>query len=176
MKLIVGLGNPGERYKNTRHNAGFLFTDRLTGKSEIPVHTDKRSFAVVSHIMLFGQKIITAQATTFMNESGTGVSMVMEKYGIKNVSDVCIVHDDLDLSFGMYKIQQGKGPKIHNGITSVEEAVGKDFWRIRIGVDSRAQGTYVSGESYVLGNFTEEEKFQLNDVCNRIYTSAEFSL
>lgn len=174
MRLIVGLGNPGEKYKSTRHNAGNVFIDALVSKSE-SVHTDQKSFAVVSHIVLFDQKILVAKLTAFMNESGTGVRTIMEKYGIQNASHVCIVHDDLDLSLGMYKIQKSKGPKVHNGITSVEEAIGKDFWRIRIGVDNRAQDTYVKGESYVLNNFTEEEKSQLNDVCNRIYTSLEFT-
>lgn len=175
MKLIVGLGNPGEKYKNTRHNTGHIFVDMLVSKSENPERRDKRSFAIVSHIILLKEKILVAQLSTFMNESGKGVQMIMEKYGIQNASDVCIVHDDLDLSLGMYKMQLGKGPKVHNGITSVEEAIGKDFWRIRIGVDNRAQGMYVRGEAYVLSNFTEEEKFQLNDVYNRIYTSDEFA-
>ncbi|PJE62944.1 aminoacyl-tRNA hydrolase [Candidatus Roizmanbacteria bacterium CG10_big_fil_rev_8_21_14_0_10_39_6] len=158
MKVIIGLGNPGKQYVNTRHNAGSIFIDMLIGKSETPVQIEKKSFATITHITLFSKKILVAKPTTFMNESGKGVKMILSKYGIKDLADVCIAHDDLDLVLGNYKIQKGKGPKIHNGIKSVEEAIGKDFWRIRIGIDGRSNDSHIMGESYVLQEWDIHEK------------------
>jgi PTH1 family peptidyl-tRNA hydrolase len=116
MKLIVGLGNPGREYENTRHNVGAIFIDYLK-KKEIP------------------SGIILAKTDVFMNDSGTSVRKMVDYYKL-GLDFLCVVHDDLDIPLGSYKIQKGKGPKLHNGILSVENELGsEDFWRVRIGVD-----------------------------------------
>ena len=149
MKLIVGLGNPGERYKNTRHNAGFLVADELQ-KMKLPVG------------------VVVRKSDTFMNDSGSFVKKIVDKYK-PDLSDLYIIHDDLDIPLGSYKIQFGVGPKVHNGVNSVEIELGaKDFWRIRVGVDSRNPNDRTSGEEYVLQDFSEEEKKILDGIIEKI--------
>jgi len=175
MKAIIGLGNPGKKYVNTRHNAGYLLIDVLIHKCEGSVKTDVKPFAEISHVVLMSQKILVVRPTTFMNESGKAAKIVMDKYGIKDLNDICIVHDDLDLTLGNYKIQKGKGPKVHNGVASVESTIGKDFWRIRIGVDNRDPDSFVKGESYVLQAFSNEEKPILEVLYGKIIESFELT-
>jgi len=139
MRLIIGLGNPGEKYKNTRHNAGFLVADKLQ-KVKLPAGT------------------VLKKSDVFMNNSGDFVSRLSKRYD-SNPSDLFIIHDDLDIPLGSYKIQYGIGPKVHNGVNSIEVELGtKDFWRIRIGVDNRKSEDRIDGEEYVLQDFTEEER------------------
>ncbi len=138
MKLIVGLGNPGKEYERTRHNVGAIFVDYLK-KKEIP------------------QGIIAAKTDTFMNDSGLSVRKMVDYYKLE-LDKLCVVHDDLDIPLGSYKIQKGKGPKLHNGILSIEnELSSTDFWRIRVGVDARDNDNRIPGEKYVLEKFSEEE-------------------
>ncbi|KKS95806.1 MAG: Peptidyl-tRNA hydrolase [Microgenomates group bacterium GW2011_GWC1_43_13] len=149
MKLIIGLGNPGEKYKNTRHNAGFLVADKL---QEIKLPTG----------------VVVTKSGVFMNESGTKVLAQYTKYNIRNTG-LYIVHDDLDIPLGSYKIQYGIGPKVHNGINSIEAELGtKDFWRIRVGVDNRKSEDRTQGEEYVLQDFTEEERKIIDGVIEKI--------
>lgn len=139
MKLLVGLGNPGPKYQNTRHNVGFLFLDFLVKNN------------------LLNKQVKTLKPDTYMNHSGMAVAKELNFYKLKP-ADLIVVHDDLDLRLGEYKVQFGKGPKLHNGVESVEKVLGtKDFWRVRIGVDNRIPDNRVSGKSYVLQNFTPEE-------------------
>ena len=158
MKLIVGLGNPGEKYKNNRHNAGYLFVDALN-KSNLP------------------KGVIAKKSGIFMNSSGEMVSNLYTKYKIQS-TDLYVVHDDLDLHLGEYKIQFGVGPKLHYGIQSIDKALStKDYWRIRIGVDDRKQrepalAKATTGKEYVLQNFTEEEK----EIISRVIKEAAKSL
>lgn len=161
MKLIIGLGNPGDEYKLTRHNAGFLFVDYLYENNEVIKHWkfDKYSNAEISEVTLHDTRytlhVILAKPQTFMNRSGETVT----KMAIKNLlspADVYIAHDDLDIKLGEFKISLGKGPKLHNGISSIETIwKTKEFWRIRIGVENRT--VPISGETYVLSNFQKEE-------------------
>lgn len=139
MKLLVGLGNPGAKYEQTRHNVGFMFLDYLKQQHKL----DKQ--------------VQTLKPETYMNRSGIAVSRELSFYKLQP-ADLMVVHDDLDLKLGEFKIQFGKGPKLHNGIESIEHSIGsKEFWRVRVGVDNRVPDNRVSGESYVLQNFTPEE-------------------
>lgn len=156
MKLIVGLGNPGKEYQNTRHNAGYLFIEEFQ-KSK------------------FSKDFVVKKTDTFMNESGKFVKSQVYKYKL-DLSNLYIVHDDLDILLGNYKIQFGRGPKDHNGISSVDEKLGSNqYWHIRIGVDKRDPQNRVLGEEYVLQNFTDEEREILNktikEICKKLATS-----
>jgi len=139
MKLIIGLGNPGEEYVGTRHNTGFLVVDKLQ-KIDLPTG------------------VVVRKSDVFMNDSGSSVLAQCTKYKIQS-PDLYMIHDDLDIPLGSYKIQFGIGPKVHNGINSIETELGtKDFWRVRVGVDNRRPDDRTPGEEYVLQNFTDEER------------------
>lgn len=149
MKLIVGLGNPGQNYMNNRHNAGHLFIDFLN-----------------DHLIAPQAGIRLAKTDCFMNLSGRFVEKHLKRTSTLP-NDLFIAHDDLDIPLGSFKIQFASGPKIHNGIHSVEDELGTDeFWRIRLGVDSRPPGgpRTISGEDYVLSDFAADEREQLTAV------------
>ncbi|MCX6783620.1 MAG: aminoacyl-tRNA hydrolase [candidate division WWE3 bacterium] len=159
MKLIVGLGNPGNEYKNTRHNAGFMIVSALA--EGLAWNNDKGFKAEIADKGNWGDrgdKILLMRPQTFMNSSGEAVAAVAAFYKV-NISDILVIHDDLDVKLGEFKLQQGIGPKVHNGLLSIEEKLGtKDFWRLRVGVDARDNGQRdVPGEKYVLSDFTLEE-------------------
>src|SRR3989338_2231622 len=154
MKLIIGLGNPGEKYQNNRHNAGAMLTEFL--KMRPPISTDK-------------ERIIADTTGVYMNESGRVVKKLIDFYKILP-QNLYLVYDDLDIPLGSYKIVQGRGPRLHNGVESVKNALGtENFWHVRIGVEGRDRGRdRVSGKDYVLQNFTEEEKRRLKEVIGKI--------
>lgn len=158
MKCIVGLGNPGEKYKNNRHNIGQMFIDylieKLSKKGEPFV--EEKKLQVVSYKL---QDIVLAKPLTFMNLSGQAVKRLVTSYKLQVTSDLIVVHDDLDIPLGKFKIQKGVGPLLHNGLESIEKAIGtKEFLRIRIGVDNRPLENRIDGETYVLQNFLPEER------------------
>jgi len=149
MKLIIGLGNPRGEYQNTRHNAGFLVADELQ-KAKLLVD------------------VVVRKSDTFMNESGVFVKKLVDQYKL-DPSNLYIVHDDLDIPLGSYKIQFGTGPKDHNGVNSVEMELGtKDFWRVRVGIDNRKPGDRIPGEEYTLQDFTEEERKVLDESIKKL--------
>ncbi len=159
MKLIVGLGNPDEKFTANRHNAGFLFLDELAKKENLSFEKHSKLNAG----LVLTKSYILAKPTTFMNKSGIAVGKLISFYKI-NPNDLFIVHDDLDLRLGEYKLQFDHGPKEHFGITSIEESVKTPFWRLRLGIDNRDPINRMSGESYVLQDFTKEEKNTLKQV------------
>jgi len=163
MYLIVGLGNPGEDYEKTRHNAGFLFINKLAGKEKYEV--DRKMEAEV----LKKGDLILAKPYTFMNDSGRSVRKIVDYYKL-SIENVVIVHDDLDIAFGEYKIQKEKGPKVHNGIKSVEQYLGRvDFLRVRIGIDNRQPGvSYGTGADYVLSKMSKEELKEIDGTMDEV--------
>lgn len=151
-KLIIGLGNPGALYKSNRHNVGYMFIDKaLISKSKV----------------LNNLKV--QKTDTFMNESGRCVKKFVKSHEVQT-TNLYVVHDDLDIPLGKFKIQFGVGPKVHNGLDSVEQELGtKDFWRVRIGVDNRVSDNRIPGEQYVLQDFASEELEILNDLFPEIW-------
>lgn len=153
MKLIIGLGNPGGKYKNNRHNVGYMVVDKLKN-----LRTKK-----LKNLKIF-------KSRNFMNDSGSFVKKLLSKYHSIPVSDIYIVHDDLDLPLGTWKMQFAKGPKDNGGINSIEQVLDTNaFWRIRVGIDNRNPEARTSGEKYVLEDFTLDEKIILDKVVNEIY-------
>jgi len=155
MKAVVGIGNVGEKYADTRHNAGFMLLDKLSGKLE-------------------SKNVILAKSDTMMNSSGIAVLKLVKDHKLAP-QDLYVVHDDLDLRLGEYKIQLGKGPKVHNGVNSVEESLRtSDFWRVRVGVDNRDPENRTPGDKYVLEKFTLEEREilenTLEQICKKLAT------
>ena len=155
MKLLIGIGNPGNKYVNNRHNAGYYFVDYLLNK----LTSDPTSPSAT-----LGASDLILKTDCFMNQSGVFVKKILDKHQNIKLNDLYIVHDDLDIPFGKFKIDHATGPKLHNGIKSIEETLKtKDFWRIRIGVDNRKQ-VRLDGERYVLSDFTREELAIINKV------------
>ena len=154
MKILIGLGNPGEKYCKNRHNAGHLFIDFVKSHPEF-ISGSRNKFGMT------GKK-----TDCFMNVSGRFVKKQVKS---STLQDLYVVHDDLDIPLGKFKIQFGTGPKLHNGILSIEEELGtSEFWRIRIGVDNRGENK-IDGEAYSLQDFTEDEHKQLHIVFEKIY-------
>ena len=190
MKLIVGLGNVGEKYERTRHNVGFMVIDRLMSEGTWKKHGKKGFWTSQNDNDMGGVRLFKPK--TFMNESGRAVARLKNFYKI-DLGDLMVVHDDLDIRLGEYKIQKGVGPKVHNGVLSVEKELrSKEFWRVRVGVDGRrlqapARGGQAaesseqlfrktgselpfagSGEEYVLGRFRREEQEIIDEVIKKI--------
>jgi PTH1 family peptidyl-tRNA hydrolase len=162
MKLIIGLGNPGQEYTNTRHNAGFMFLDVLQKKYSLQSFTFNKKFnAEISEGFTDTQeKIILAKPQTFMNCSGRSVQSLIVFYKI-SPQDIIVVADDLDIEIGKYKISKDTRAAGHNGIQNIIDTIGtQDFTRIRIGVEKvggrKERGT-VLGDKFVLQNFTKDE-------------------
>lgn len=157
MKLIVGLGNPGEQYKHNRHNIGFVVAERVGELLDIDGWSvNKRFMGEVAE----RDKLILIKPNTFMNESGKAVSAISRFYKIKS-EDIYIIHDDLDIMLGSYKLQHGKAPKMHNGLLSVEQSLGTNkYWNVRVGVENReVRGNKgVPGVIYSLQDFSPDER------------------
>lgn len=147
MKLVVGLGNPGKRYEQTRHNVGFMVIDELIGKLTVSPHIEKKFASLVFYHHESQTCLVRPQ--TFMNRSGEAVGSVVGFYKVP-MDKLYVVHDDLDINLGEYKIQKGKGPKQHNGLQSIYAALGtKDFWHVRVGIENRGEILRLSGASPV---------------------------
>ncbi|MFZ3115119.1 MAG: aminoacyl-tRNA hydrolase [Syntrophales bacterium] len=158
MKLIVGLGNPGEQYRTSRHNLGFLVLDQLAGQYGISLQ--KRAFdAFLGKGRLGSGAIILAKPQTYMNLSGNAVQKLVEYFKI-DVENLIIIHDDLDLPFQTLRLKKGGGDGGHKGLASIIQHLGSsDFLRVRIGIGKPLRKTMV--ESYVLAPFSKDETIAL---------------
>lgn len=175
MKILAGLGNPDTVYTHNRHNVGFQFLDYFILNADtyypnriIRQKTFEQNKRFSAQIIRLYDDLILVKPQTYMNRSGISIRTIQNYYKM-STSDIIIAHDDLDIPFGKFKIQQAKGPKVHNGILSIEKELGSaNFWRIRIGVENRTPEHKISGNDYVLSNFTHEEKNCLNSIFEKI--------
>lgn len=159
--MFVGLGNADLKYTNTRHNVGFMVIDALNevfrGKYKRKPPNSSQKF-LQSVVLSYFPFAVLAKPMKYMNDSGVAVKRLVDEYKPK-MESLYIIHDDLDIPLGEYKISFGKGPKEHNGVKSVEEELGTNkFGRIRIGIENRDPDNKIKGEEYVLQDFTEDEK------------------
>ena len=162
MKLIIGLGNPGEKHKNNRHNIGFMVLDKLNDKGW------QKSKSGLLLYSWYQSSVELVKPQTFMNDSGVAVRYALNKHKVRT-ENLYVVHDDLDLPLGSWKMQFAKGPKDHRGINDIEQKLRtKLFTRIRVGVDRRSSEDRISGEDYVLRDFTKEERDVLDKVIDEI--------
>jgi len=152
-KLIVGLGNPGPQYSWTRHNAGFMVLDRLSRLTGIAV-TRKAFSGLSGDGNWAGQKVILLKPQTFMNLSGRSVAEALRFYKL-SLSDLIVIHDDLDIPFGKVRLKEGGGHGGHNGLRSLAQELGSpDYLRVRVGIGRPLHGDVAN---YVLANFSKEE-------------------
>ncbi len=160
MKLIIGLGNPGSNHHLTRHNAGFLCLDSLQKEwgCETFQH-DKKMSAEVSMGQVGKEKVLLVRPETFMNASGTAVSQLVHFYKLAP-EDIIVIHDDLDIASGTFKVTSSSRAAGHNGVSDVIEKLGtQDFFRVRLGIGrpTAHSGACMDSHNFVLQNFSSEE-------------------
>ncbi|QED23109.1 aminoacyl-tRNA hydrolase [Candidatus Deianiraea vastatrix] len=160
MFLVVGLGNPGNEYKNTRHNIGFIAIDKLVSKFSDGLLFSKFDGLLVKGRVL-GSDIIFLKPQTYMNLSGNCVQRVMQFYKIQS-DKIIVIHDDIDLKFGVTKMKFSGGNGGHNGLKSIDATVGSNYHRIRVGVGRPENKDMVS--SYVLSNFSASEIASVDEI------------
>lgn len=163
--LIVGLGNPGNEYKNTRHNVGFMAIDTIAPDEAV---WKKEKNALTTRTEIDGFKVIFAKPQTFMNNSGEAVAPLVAFYKIP-LENVVVIHDDMDLKLGSLREKTGGGSAGHNGIKSIDNAIGKEYRRIRIGIGHpRDFESPIDPADWVLGKFDSEQLKQIKSVIKSI--------
>lgn len=161
MKLIVGLGNPGKEYTNTRHNVGFNFLDYYLDYKNIDDTWSKKFDGLYIQTNLNGEKVIFLKPQTYMNLSGNSVRKVMDYFNIE-IGDILVISDDLDLSIGNFKLRPSGSSGGHNGLKSIESSIGSaNYKRLKIGI-SNDKG--IDTKDYVLGNISKEDKDTLSNL------------
>lgn len=152
MKLIVGLGNPGEKYQKSRHNVGFILLDKFVADNNLKWRRVERFNSEVADY----SDGLLIKPQTFMNNSGDAVSKLVNFYKI-SLNNLIIIHDDVDLPLGIIKKQKGKNSAGHHGVESIFEKLGtKDFWRIRVGI-GKPEDKDTPVDEWVLQDFGENE-------------------
>ncbi len=153
--LIVGLGNPGSKYSETRHNAGFWFLNRLANSYNIEFKSESKFSGELVKIEVSGRDVLLLKPSTFMNLSGRSATAVANYFKI-NVEQILVVHDELDLPPGTIRLKQGGGHGGHNGLRDLCNHLGKEFWRLRVGIGHPGHKDAVV--SYVLKRASLDEK------------------
>ena len=167
MLLLVGLGNPGSNYTNTRHNIGFKIIDAIN--SHFKLSKQKPKFkGLLTTGNIDSKKVYAIKPLTFMNNSGICIRELIEYFKIEP-ENVIVFHDDLDVEFGKIKAKFGGSSAGHNGISSIDKFIGKDYSRVRIGIGKPKEK--ISAADYVLNDFSEEEKENLEKITNNIIES-----
>ncbi|WP_341764037.1 aminoacyl-tRNA hydrolase [Candidatus Tisiphia endosymbiont of Beris chalybata] len=154
MILVVGLGNIGKEYQNTRHNAGFIAVDFLSHQYNLSWNIKSKFQLELAQWLIDGHKISVAKPLTYMNLSGHSVQMVSSYYNIK-AQDIFVLHDDIDLEVGRIKYKLGGGNGGHNGLKSLDQHIGNNYHRIRIGIGRPSCNKNVA--DYVLAPFSQAE-------------------
>ena len=162
IKLLVGLGNPGDKYAATRHNAGFWFVDAVSAQNNIKLSLDAKMFGIVAKFDggVSTKDVWLIKPTTFMNNSGKAVAAIANYYKILP-AEILVVHDELDLPAGAAKLKFGGGHGGHNGLKDIHAALGTaDYWRLRLGIGHPGANLPDKGNeviNYVLKAPTREE-------------------
>lgn len=158
--LIVGLGNPGAQYEQTRHNVGMWLLERLAEQHQAIWQQERKFQGAVSAIAIQNQKIILLRPSTFMNNSGRAVQAVMQFYKLQ-ASQLLVMHDELDFTPGVARIKWAGGVGGHNGLKDIAQSLNTlDFWRVRLGIGHPGSREQVTG--YVLTSPSKDEKIQIN--------------
>ena len=171
MTIFVGLGNPDNCYKNTRHNIGFTLVERLAelrNPAWCKLFKNALLYTELQQNSENAEKIYLLKPMSYMNCSGAPIAQFLRK---KGKQEVLVIHDDLDLALGRVKMKRGGSNGGHNGLRSIDAAIGRDYWRLRIGI-GRPAGNLVATDqavtNYVLGRFSSAEKEIIDGVIERI--------
>lgn len=171
MYIIVGLGNPEQKYAGTRHNIGFSAITALADAHNISVDTGKHK-ALIGKGVIAGQKVILAQPLTYMNLSGESVRELTDYYKIDPAEELIVIYDDINLAPGKLRIRAKGSAGGHNGIKNIIARLGsQDFYRIRIGVGEKPSGWDLA--DYVLGRFPKEEEPVMREALQRTVEACE---
>lgn len=160
MKLIVGLGNPGDRYARNRHNIGFMAIEAIA-RAHGAAPWRKRFQALATEAMIGNERVLLLLPQTYMNESGRSVAEAVQFYKIP-LADIAVLHDELDLAPGKLRIKTGGGNAGHNGLRSITAHLGNDYRRVRLGIGHPGDKARVHG--YVLGDFSKAEMEWVDDL------------
>lgn len=165
MKIIVGLGNPGQKYDGTRHNAGFRFVDELAKKLETAFTQADKFEAEIAETIYKGDKIILMKPQTYMNLSGKAVSMIMSYYNISAI-DLIVISDDVDLPVGQARIRHDGSSGGQKGLQNIIDSIGGDeFVRIRIGIQSEMKiSNQIETSDFVLSKFSKKEEGIVDEI------------
>jgi peptidyl-tRNA hydrolase, PTH1 family len=155
-KLIVGLGNIGEKYTNTRHNIGFLVVDNIASRQDANWREQSDLKCYISSFFDGNTKVILCKPTTYMNNSGEAASQVAAFYKLE-LGDILVVHDELDIDYGKIRLSHSGSAAGHNGIKSLISHIGEDFTRLRIGVGPKVHAEQDSAD-FVLGKWSNEQQ------------------
>lgn len=167
MKMIVGLGNPGKEYENTRHNLGFMFLEYLENKYNFKISTKKFN-SLIGEIFLNNEKIVFVKPQTYMNLSGQAVQKVKEFYKI-DFKDIIVIFDDLDIPFGEVRYKQNGSGGTHNGMKNIVQMIDtKEFPRIKIGIGNIKHENQ-DLKDFVLEKFSKSQKEELNNIFEKAY-------
>jgi len=170
MFVIVGLGNPGKKYENTRHNVGFMAIDALAEKYGISI-SEKKHKALCGSGVIEGMKVLLVKPQTYMNLSGESVAEVLNFYKLDPEEEMLVIYDDISLAPGNIRIRKKGSAGGHNGIKSLIAHAGtQGFMRIKIGVGEKPSGWDLA--DYVLGHFSEEDTVKLKEIMPDVIQAA----
>lgn len=158
VELIVGLGNPGKEYSDTRHNAGFWFIDELAHSYHTTLKPEKKFHGDVGRATIQGYDVWLLKPDTFMNLSGKAVQSLAQFYKI-NFENILVVHDELDLDVGVARLKVGGGHGGHNGLRDISNKIGRDFLRLRLGIGHPGDKSKVTG--HVLKKASQDDKIEI---------------
>lgn len=161
MKVILALGNPGEKYVHTRHNAGFLVIDHLAAGQSAQFSNKPKFSADIAELNMSGEKILLVKPTTYYNEVGIAARAILDFYKL-TLDDLLIIHDDTALDFGKIRVRKGGRDAGSNGLKSLHTHIGADFWHIRIGTDNLLR-RQIGDVDFVLSKFNADEQKILRD-------------
>ena len=164
MLLLVGLGNPGSNFTNTRHNIGFKIIDAINAHFKLSKQKPKFK-GLLTTGSIDEKKIYAIKPLTFMNNSGTAIKELIDYFKI-DAKDVIVFHDDMDIDFGKIKAKVGGSSAGHNGIESIDKSIGKEYSRVRIGIGQPKNGKKV--DNHVLEDFSENEEERIKDITDNI--------
>jgi PTH1 family peptidyl-tRNA hydrolase len=161
VKLIVGLGNPGEKYTKTRHNTGFLVVNKIAEEKDVVLRLENEFKSIKGDFNIGEERIMLIEPQTFMNNSGEAVKKLRNYYKL-DTEDIIVIHDDVDLEPCKIKIQLGGSSAGHKGVQSIIDSVGtEEFWRIRVGV---GKSDKIPTEEWVLMNFEKDVEVKLTEI------------
>lgn len=165
MYIIVGLGNPGKKYENTRHNIGFDVIETLAGQEHVAV-LEKKHKAIIGKGFVEGQKCVLVKPQTFMNLSGESVRQLLDYYKADEARELIVISDDVSLAVGQIRIRKKGSAGGHNGLKNIIAQLGHDtFIRVKMGVGEKPPGYDLA--DYVLGHFTSQERKLMDEAAER---------
>ncbi|HGA1394563.1 TPA: aminoacyl-tRNA hydrolase [Streptococcus agalactiae] len=174
VKMIVGLGNPGSKYNDTKHNIGFMAVDRIVKKLDVNFTEDKNFKAEIGSDFINGEKIYFIKPTTFMNNSGIAVKALLTYYNI-SIKDMIIIYDDLDMEVGKIRFRQKGSAGGHNGIKSIIAHLGtQEFDRIKVGI-GRPDGR-MTVINHVLGKFDKNDEIMISNTLDKVDNAVNYYL